>query len=58
MCIVLNPIPTGNGLNQPIYSYHVTEAGRNRVKTRKSKNKENITEEIRYMTAIVKKTRR
>ena len=29
---VLNPIPTGTGLNQPIYSYHVTQAGRNRVK--------------------------
>ena len=26
----LNPIPTGNGLNQPIYSYHVTQAGKNR----------------------------
>ena len=26
-----NPIPTGHGLNQPIYSYHVTQAGRNRV---------------------------
>ena len=25
-------IPTGNGLNQPIYSYHVTQASRNRVK--------------------------
>ena len=28
---LLNPIPTGHGLNQPIYSYHVTQAGRNRV---------------------------
>ena len=28
----LLPIPTGHGLNQPIYSYHVTQAGRNRVK--------------------------
>ena len=28
----VNPIPTSNGLNQPIYSYHVTQAGRNRVK--------------------------
>ena len=28
----LAPIPTGNGLNQHIYSYHVTQAGRNRVK--------------------------
>ena len=27
-----NPIPTGTGLNQPLYSYHVTQAGRNRVK--------------------------
>ena len=27
----LNPIATGNELNQPIYSYHVTQAGRNRV---------------------------
>jgi hypothetical protein len=26
-----NPIPTGTGLNQPLYSYHVTQAGRNRV---------------------------
>ena len=29
---LFNPIPTTNGLNQPIYSYHVTRAGRNRVK--------------------------
>ena len=28
----LNPIPTGHGLNQPIYSYHVTQACRKRVK--------------------------
>ena len=28
---LLNPIPTGNRLNQPIYSYHVTQVGRNRV---------------------------
>ena len=28
----VNPIPTDNGLNQPIYSYHMTQAGRNRVK--------------------------
>ena len=29
---LFNPIPTGHGLNQPIYSYHVTQAGGNRVK--------------------------
>ena len=28
----INPIPSGAGLNQPMYSYHVTQAGRNRVK--------------------------
>ena len=28
----LYPIPIGNGLNQPIYTYHVTHAGRKRVK--------------------------
>ena len=28
----LTLFPTGNGLNQPIYSYQVTQAGRNRVK--------------------------
>ena len=28
----LNPIPTGNRLNRPIYSYHVTQVVRNRVK--------------------------
>ena len=28
----LNPIPTGTGVNQPIYSYHMTQVGRNRVK--------------------------
>ena len=28
----IDPIPTGNGLNQPIYSYHMTQAGRNMVK--------------------------
>ena len=27
-----NPISTGTGQNQPIYEYHVTTAGRNRVK--------------------------
>ena len=27
-----NPIPTSHGLNQPIYSYHMTQVGRNRVK--------------------------
>ena len=32
--VVFNPILTGNGLNQPICSYHVTQAGRNRVKER------------------------
>ena len=26
-----NPIPTSTGWNQPIYEYHVTAAGRNRV---------------------------
>ena len=26
------PIPTITGLNQSIYSYHMTQAGRNRVK--------------------------
>ena len=33
-----NPIPTGNGLNQPIYSYgdHVTQADMNRVKIRRA----------------------
>jgi hypothetical protein len=29
--IYFNPIPTGTGLNQPLYSYHMTQAGRNRV---------------------------
>ena len=28
---LLNPIPTGHGLNQPIYRYRVTQAGRNRA---------------------------
>ena len=33
-----NPIPTGNGLNQPIYSYgdHITQADMNRVKIRRA----------------------
>ena len=30
----LNLILTGNGMNQPIYSYHVTQAGRNMVSSR------------------------
>ena len=29
---LFNPISTGTGLNQPLHSYHVTQAGRNRVK--------------------------
>ena len=35
--IYLNPIPTGHGLNQPIYERHVTKSGRNRVKKLKKK---------------------
>ena len=31
-CFLFNPIPTDNGLNQPIYSYRLTQASRNRVK--------------------------
>ena len=27
----VNPIPTGQGLNQPLYERHVTKSGRNRV---------------------------
>ena len=27
-----NPIPTGQGRNQPLYEHHVTKSGRNRVK--------------------------
>ena len=27
----LNPIPTGQGQNQPLYEHHVTKSGRNRV---------------------------
>ena len=38
----LNPIPTGNGLNQPIYSYQVTQAGRNRYKNWKRCQPKNI----------------
>ena len=30
---LLNPIPTGTCRNQPIYEYHGTTAGRNRVKS-------------------------
>ena len=30
--MLLNPIPTSHGRNQPIYECHVTTAGRNRVK--------------------------
>ena len=29
---MINPISTGTGWNQPIYEYHVTTAGRNKVK--------------------------
>ena len=28
----VNPIPTGQGRNQPLYERHVTKSGRNRVK--------------------------
>ena len=28
----LNPIPTSQGRNQPLYERHVTKSGRNRVK--------------------------
>ena len=31
----LNPIPTGQGRNQPLYERHVTKSGRNRVKENK-----------------------
>ena len=30
--LLLNPIPTGHGRNQPIYECQVTTSGRNRVK--------------------------
>ena len=30
--VILNPIPTGNWLNQPKYSYQLTQASRNGVK--------------------------
>ena len=30
--IMLNPIPTREGRNQPLYERHVTKSGRNRVK--------------------------
>ena len=36
----INPIPTGQGRNQPIYERHVTKSGRNRV------NKKNRSNEI------------
>ena len=29
--LVLTLFPTGNGFNQPIYNYHVTQAGRIKV---------------------------
>ena len=29
----LNPIPTSQGRNQPLYERHVTKSGRNRVNT-------------------------
>ena len=29
---MLNPIPTSQGRNQPLYERHVTKSGRNRVK--------------------------
>ena len=32
LALIVNPIPTGHGRNQPIYECHVTTAGRNRVK--------------------------
>ena len=28
----INPIPTSQGRNQPLYERHVTKSGRNRVK--------------------------
>ena len=29
--VIVNPIPTGQGRNQPLYERHVTKPGRNRV---------------------------
>ena len=37
-----NPIPTGQGQNQPFYECQVTKSGRNRVKEQTSTNNENI----------------
>ena len=34
-----NPIPTGQGRNQPLYERHVTKSGRNRVKLKIQKNR-------------------
>ena len=28
---MFNPVPTGQGRNQPLYEHHVTKSGRNRV---------------------------
>ena len=33
MDIFVNPIPTSQGQNQPLYERHVTKSGRNRVKS-------------------------
>ena len=35
---LFNPIPTGQGQNQPLYECHVTLSGRNRVKARNATN--------------------
>ena len=41
-----NPIPISTGRNQPIYEYHVTTAGRNRVKQRIPNFTNSLTSQI------------
>ena len=44
--VLVNPIPTGTGRNQPIYEYHLTTASRNRVKDQKHNSERTHTLEL------------
>ena len=50
--VILNPIPTSQGRNQPLYERHVTKAGRNRVKYKVSMGLR-LFRTLEYFTLVV-----
>ena len=51
---VFNPIPTGQGRNQPLYERHMTKSGRNRVKIFLEKQQQNFNTKTYYTNCFQK----